>query len=95
MPYIKQEYRLTLNDLAEDVVKELKRLNEENITEYAGNFNFFISSIMNKLLLGNMSYSIINELIGALECTKLELYRRMAAPYENIKSDTNGDVYRS
>ena len=28
-----------------------------------------------------------------LECAKLELYRRVAAPYEDEKIDQNGDVY--
>lgn len=39
------------------------------------------------------SYKIINEIIGVLECVKLEFYRRIAAPYENDKQQANGDVY--
>lgn len=39
------------------------------------------------------SYSDFNEVIGALECAKLELYRRMIAPYEEQKRFENGDVY--
>ena len=31
--------------------------------------------------------------MGALECAKLELYRRVAAPYEDVKIMENGDVY--
>lgn len=42
-----------------------------------------------------LSYADINEAIGALECAKLELYRRIAVPYENRKLAENGDVYRS
>ncbi len=41
-----------------------------------------------------LRYSKINSLIGVLECAKLELYRRVAAPYENDKIDENGDVYQ-
>ena len=37
--------------------------------------------------------SRINELVGVLECAKIELYRRIAAPYEDDKSRINGDVY--
>jgi len=40
-----------------------------------------------------LSYSNVNEIIGALECIKLELYRRVAAPYEDLKIEENGDVY--
>jgi hypothetical protein len=32
-------------------------------------------------------------MIGALECCKLELYRMMAAPYEDDKIAENGGVY--
>jgi len=39
------------------------------------------------------SYTRFNEVIGALECAKLELYRRLLAPYEDKKKDENGDVY--
>jgi hypothetical protein len=34
-------------------------------------------------------------MIGVLECAKLELYRRVAAPYEDAKCEDNGDVYDS
>jgi hypothetical protein len=40
-----------------------------------------------------LSYKNINQAIGALECAKLELYRRVAAPYEDKKALINGDVY--
>ena len=38
-------------------------------------------------------YEAINQVIGALECAKLEFYRRLAAPYEDKKIKENGDVY--
>ena len=40
-----------------------------------------------------ISYRNINELIGVLECAKLELYRRVASPYEDEKIQSNGDVF--
>jgi hypothetical protein len=42
---------------------------------------------------GKPNYATFNEVIGALECAKLELYRRMIAPYEDEKCKANGDVY--
>jgi hypothetical protein len=39
------------------------------------------------------SYASYNAVIGALECAKLEMYRRMIAPYEDKKIKENGDVY--
>ena len=40
-----------------------------------------------------LKYSEINSVIGVLECAKMELYRRIAAPYEDKKCEENGDVY--
>lgn len=38
-------------------------------------------------------YSDINDCIGALECAKLELYRRVGEPVENLAVQRNGEVY--
>ena len=48
---------------------------------------------MNSQLGSRVEYARINELIGVLECAKLELYRRIAVPYEDTKIAENGDVY--
>lgn len=37
-------------------------------------------------------YADINTIIGVLECVKLELYRRIAGPYEDAAMKRNGDV---
>jgi len=42
---------------------------------------------------GPIRYANINEVIGVLECAKLELYRRIAVPYEDVKKEQSGDVY--
>ena len=42
---------------------------------------------------GGLVYSNLNEVVGALECAKLELYRRVILPYEDTKIKENGDVY--
>lgn len=39
------------------------------------------------------TYSDYNEVIGALECCKLEFYRRAVVPYEDEKLKEHGDVY--
>lgn len=62
--------------------------------ETAGELNFVISTLINQYLVNKgKNYSNINEAIGVLECAKLELYRRVALPYEDIKIEANGDVY--
>jgi hypothetical protein len=42
---------------------------------------------------GRVRYAHLNEAVGVLECAKLELYRRIAAPYEDDKRSETGDVY--
>ena len=48
---------------------------------------------MEGLLVESLSYAEINRIIGALECAKLEIYRRLAVPYEDEKIILNGDVF--
>ena len=60
----------------------------------AGMMNYCISTLISKTLSAHgTNYALINELIGVLECAKLELYRRVASPYEDTKVQENGDVY--
>lgn len=62
--------------------------------ENAGELNYMITRMIDQYLKDKtLSYSSLNEVIGVLECAKLELYRRIAAPYEDIKISQNGDVY--
>jgi hypothetical protein len=58
-----------------------------------GELNYLITSRVLDWLGGNPNYNDFNAAIGALECVKLELYRRMVAPYEDQKCAENGDVY--
>jgi hypothetical protein len=87
MPYIKPEKRKNIINCLED-------LNLETI----GDINFTITYLLHGCLkvivmrMGKISYQDINELIGVLECAKLELYRQIAAPYEDIKKKENGPV---
>lgn len=59
-----------------------------------GELNYVITSIIHNYINGNIgiNYTKINDAIGALECAKLELYRRKIASYEDKKSNENGDV---
>lgn len=82
MPYIKQERRDAVEN--GDAPKD------------AGELNFALTNIVDKYLQNRgLRYAHINEAVGALECAKLELYRRIAVPYEDEKMKESGDVYRS
>lgn len=65
----------------------------ERFPENAGELNFLITSIIHLYIKEKgLKYSSINEVIGVLECAKLELYRQIAAPYENKKKRENGAI---
>jgi hypothetical protein len=65
----------------------------EPITE--GQLNYMIMRIIDRFMASHpkMTYAVINKVIGVLECAKLELYRRIAGPYEDKKKEENGDVF--
>ena len=85
MPYINKNDREKFHPMIEDIV---------NHVSTSGELNYVVSSMCSEYLRQvDTSYPAINMLIGALECAKLELYRRMAGPYEDVKINDNGDVY--
>ena len=91
MPYIGEEKRSLLEPYLASIASRI--ILEDEMTQ-AGVLNYCISALFNEVLKTNgMSYQNINELIGILECAKLELYRRVASPYEDEKIQSNGDVY--
>jgi hypothetical protein len=59
-----------------------------------GELNYQISSLLNSFVaMKGLSYATVNEAMGAVECAKQEFYRRIAAPYEELKAKQNGEVY--
>jgi hypothetical protein len=58
-----------------------------------GDLNYLITCEVIDWLGESPNYERYNAAIGALECAKLELYRRAVAPYEESKCAENGDVY--
>ena len=67
-----------------------------------GDLNYVISRICWQLCgrevqnqsspVGNIRYQRLNDVLGAIEGAKLEMYRRIAGPYEDEKIQSNGDV---
>lgn len=80
MPYITQEARDNIHENCEDPTS-------------AGELNYLFTTIAMRYINVNKNYQRINDVIGALEGCKLELYRRVVAPYEDTKILENGDVY--
>lgn len=81
MPYIKQEDRVALYFEPSDT------------PQTAGELNYVFTKICHRYWVENgKNYQAFNDIIGALEGCKLELYRRKVVPYEDIKILENGDV---
>ncbi len=81
MPYIVKSRRRTLT-------------NDEPRTP--GELNYLISCLARDYVRHHgASYSVFNEVIGVLECAKLEFYKRQVGPYEGGKIEENGDIYNS
>lgn len=81
MPYIKNVDQLRVKDT----------LSPQN----AGELNYLLTEVVLEFLYRNETprYQDMNDAIGALEGCKLELYRRLVSPYEDVKIKENGDVY--
>ena len=78
MPYIKQDDR----DRAQD--------NPDN----AGELNYALTRVVLRYIARHgESYQLYNDIMGALEGCKFELYRRAIGRYEDRKINMNGDVY--
>jgi len=81
MPYVKEDRKSELGW-------------GEQLPDNAGDMNYMITVLCDEYLQRKgLKYEHINAIIGVLECAKLEMYRRLAAPYENQKILENGDVY--
>lgn len=62
--------------------------------ETPGELNYAITTLCNDYFQASgKGYTAINEVVGALDCAKMEFYRRVAVPYEEKKQLQNGDVY--
>ena len=87
MPYIPQTQRT-------DIDSNLMGKGINWTPENAGELNFLVSTfIANYIRAKGLKYAVVNEMIGALECAKLELNRVIIGPYEDIKIAENGPVY--
>jgi len=84
MPYIRQIERDVIDPHVDKIIKH---------TIHAGQLNYTITKLLHSFLRSTgVKYARINEVIGVLECAKLELYRQIAAPYEDKKKRENGPV---
>jgi hypothetical protein len=87
MPYIKPERREKYNKVLAELIGILKTLPVEEVD---GELNYVVTKVLKEVY--PLRYFHLNKAMGVLECIKQEYYRRVAAPYENIKIRESGDV---
>jgi hypothetical protein len=92
MPYIKQDYRTQLDAEIEAFISKVKEIHAANPEQTRdGLLNYSITRILNGVY-PDARYHDMNEIVGMLECCKLEYYRKYIGPYEVLKEDENGPV---
>lgn len=95
MPYILPKDRELYNELIEVLADNIAHKNIADATQFCGDLNYTITKLIQEVYKkGNikMRYADYNEMIGMLECCKLEFYRKQVSPYEEEKIKLNGEV---
>jgi hypothetical protein len=87
MPYIEENKRLGFDE------NYFEEFLHNGLPHDVGELNYIITTLIVNYLGVTKKYEKYNEVIGVLECAKLELYRRAVSPYEDAKMKENGDVY--
>lgn len=84
MPYIEKVRRYIID-------KHLLKVSDEIST--SGEFNYCVYKLC-KLWLDSkkVNYDSLSDCIKTLECAKLELYRMLLVPYEDMKIKENSNV---
>lgn len=87
MPYITQLTREIIDPFLENVLA----LMADGCSE--GDLNYIITSIVHRWIeKQGLKYKNLNAAVGILDCAKMELYRMVAAPYEDKKISENGHI---
>ena len=94
MPYIKQKIRDKVDEKIEPLANSINAAAKLYETSKDGIMNYTITKLIGEVYgpIENLKYTDFNEIIGVLECCKLEFYRKQCAPYEDIKLKENGTV---
>jgi hypothetical protein len=60
----------------------------------AGELNYVLTkACLRYVMVNDLTYQQLNDVVGALEGAKVEFQRRVVSPYEHRKCITNGDIY--
>jgi hypothetical protein len=80
MPYIEQGIR--------------ESLAQGRVPTKPGELNYLMSQLIRSFVVENgLSYTTLNAVVGVLHCLSMEVYRKLAVPYEDKKEIENGSVW--
>ena len=90
MPYVDQASR---DKLYKELTALMEKMRADTIT--VGELNYAVTMLCQQYVYCTAAdYAhAVNDIVGVLECAKLEYYGQIAVPYEKRKRDENGDVY--
>lgn len=91
MPYIAPDLRPVFEESISFLAAEVSKL---PIEKQDGAVNYVVTRLLHEIygLKASPSYFVMNRAVGTLEAIKMELYRRVCAPYEDEAAQRNGDV---
>lgn len=93
MPYIPREDRPAYDALVDELAALIRH---HDPPKRKGHGNYVVTQILRKAWgvdrPGGETYAAWADVIGTLECAKLELYRRFVGPYEDGAIARNGDL---
>lgn len=90
MPYIPPEDRPRVDPEIQTLVDKILAFGPEGNLD--GAFNYVLVRIIVKVF-GRICYPTIARAVGNVVCVVLEFYRRVAAPYEDLKKEEHGEVF--
>lgn len=84
MPYISKKSREAFDDTLCDLPTAMT----------VGELTYVLTRVCDQYLeTHGVNFTVMSAVVSALECSKLELYRRIVAGYEDNKRIEHGDVY--
>lgn len=87
MPYVNKDTKERFKKLVDEI--------NSTPIYLPGELNYLITEICQRYLYRHSDYGYvdINGVVGALDCCKMEFYRRIGCPFEDKKIIENGDAY--
>lgn len=93
MPYVTQSQRANIDPAIDELANRIRLTSRQDEEWPDGMVNYATVRLLLTVLLGETWYITLERAIGCLTCILLELYRKKAAPYEDLKAIANGEVF--